>query len=153
MAEAGPVDIRRDSAETLHRKCPTRGSAAVPLHDGGHAPRTVFACAGPTLFGKVEWILLCLPGRHVQAGAVFGLVVHWRIYPVIYALPVLLFLSGQRQNSDGEPSGGAGVAAAQRRERAQSLLWRVLACVSWCACTQSPGHGLHSTAVPSLSDV
>ena len=85
---------------------------------------------------------VCLPGRHVQAGAVFGLVVHWRIYPIIYALPVLLFLPGlQRQNrADGESS-DTGSAAAQRNNVAEPLLWRVLNFISWCV-SEGPWHSV-----------
>ena len=38
-------------------------------------------------------------GRHLWAAAAFGLVVHWRIYPVIYALPILLFLPSRGESS------------------------------------------------------
>ena len=44
-----------------------------------------------------------------------GLVMHWRIYPVIYALPVLLFLPSRGGGPGGEPPlRKDGAAAAQR---------------------------------------
>lgn len=34
-------------------------------------------------------------GRYASAGAVFGLAVHWRVYPIIYALPIMRHLAMQ----------------------------------------------------------
>ena len=71
---------------------------------------------------------------------------HWRIYPIIYALPLLLFLPGQqRDRADSEPTAAGGVAA-QRRKPAKPLLRPVLTFISWCA----PGACEHGacTVVP-----
>ncbi|BBN20063.1 GPI mannosyltransferase 1 subunit M [Marchantia polymorpha subsp. ruderalis] len=43
----------------------------------------------------ILWLLLCImSGRVIQAAFWFGVVVHVRIYPIIYVLPVLLLLDG-----------------------------------------------------------
>ena len=38
-------------------------------------------------------------GNILWAAAAFGLVVHWRIYPVIYALPIWLYLPSRDESS------------------------------------------------------
>ena len=40
-------------------------------------------------------------GRLVQAAVAYGVLVHWRVYPVIYALPLLLVLRPQRAKQLG----------------------------------------------------
>jgi hypothetical protein len=67
-------------------------------------------------------------GKHAQAGATFGLVVHWRIYPVIYALPVLLFLPHGGSPYGREPPREDGAAAAQQRVGFMTASLRRL----WC---------------------
>ncbi|KAL7104305.1 hypothetical protein ACP275_08G235500 [Erythranthe tilingii] len=47
----------------------------------------------PIVCSMILWILLCLMKDHfVQAAFWYGLVVHLRIYPIIYALPIILLL-------------------------------------------------------------
>lgn len=47
----------------------------------------------PIICAIILWIILCLiNGRLVQAAFWYGLVVHTRIYPIIYALPIILVL-------------------------------------------------------------
>jgi phosphatidylinositol glycan class M len=42
----------------------------------------------------IIWVLMCLmAGQLVQAAFWYGVVVHFRIYPIIYALPIVLFLN------------------------------------------------------------
>lgn len=57
----------------------------------------------PIVCAMVLWIIICLMnGNILQASIWYGLVVHFRIYPIIYALPIILildprhFLSGQK---------------------------------------------------------
>ncbi|KAJ8567670.1 hypothetical protein K7X08_019878 [Anisodus acutangulus] len=48
----------------------------------------------PIICAIILWIIICLmKGRLVQAAFWYGLVVHMRIYPIIYALPVILVLN------------------------------------------------------------
>ncbi|KAI3875807.1 hypothetical protein MKX03_023730 [Papaver bracteatum] len=47
----------------------------------------------PMVCAIVLWIIYCLMnGSVLQAGIWYGLVVHFRVYPIIYALPILLVL-------------------------------------------------------------
>lgn len=47
----------------------------------------------PIICAMVLWIILCLmKGKLIQAAFWYGLVVHLRIYPIIYALPIVLAL-------------------------------------------------------------
>ncbi|VFQ88982.1 unnamed protein product [Cuscuta campestris] len=47
----------------------------------------------PTVCAIVLWIIICLmKGSLLQAAIWFGFVVHLRIYPIIYALPIILVL-------------------------------------------------------------
>ncbi|MCL7029483.1 hypothetical protein MKW94_007117 [Papaver nudicaule] len=47
----------------------------------------------PMVCAIVLWIIYCLMNESVRQAAVwYGLVVHFRVYPIIYALPILLVL-------------------------------------------------------------
>ncbi|KAI3755238.1 hypothetical protein L1987_55034 [Smallanthus sonchifolius] len=47
----------------------------------------------PIICAIILWIIICLMRGHLYQGAVwYGLVVHMRIYPIIYALPIVLVL-------------------------------------------------------------
>ncbi|CAN6685222.1 unnamed protein product [Malus baccata var. baccata] len=47
----------------------------------------------PIVCALVLWVFICLMnGRVLQAAFWYGLVVHFRIYPIIYALPILVIL-------------------------------------------------------------
>ncbi|KAF2309092.1 hypothetical protein GH714_000428 [Hevea brasiliensis] len=57
----------------------------------------------PIVCAMILWTIICLmDGNVVQAAVWYGLVVHFRIYPIIYALPIVLvldqcfFQSGQK---------------------------------------------------------
>ncbi|CAI9108706.1 OLC1v1008381C3 [Oldenlandia corymbosa var. corymbosa] len=59
----------------------------------------------PIICAMILWVIICLMnGRICQAAFWYGLVVHLRIYPIIYALPVILvidpcyFSSGKKPN-------------------------------------------------------
>ncbi|CAN0923423.1 GPI mannosyltransferase 1 [Linum grandiflorum] len=62
----------------------------------------------PIVCAMVLWILICLMnGKIVQAAIWYGLVVHFRIYPIIYALPIVLVLDPRFVNwksSNGKAS-------------------------------------------------
>lgn len=50
----------------------------------------------PVVCAMILWILICLMRGHVfEAAAWYGLVVHFRIYPIIYALPILIVLDSK----------------------------------------------------------
>ncbi|KAL5561265.1 hypothetical protein UlMin_031012 [Ulmus minor] len=50
----------------------------------------------PIVCAMVLWIFICLMnGRLLQAAFWYGLIVHFRIYPIIYALPILVILDPQ----------------------------------------------------------
>ncbi|XP_022952483.1 GPI mannosyltransferase 1-like [Cucurbita moschata] len=59
----------------------------------------------PLVCAMVLKILLCLMnGQLLQAAFWYGLVVHFRIYPIIYALPILLILNPNLFKSDQSPA-------------------------------------------------
>ncbi|KAF3434779.1 hypothetical protein FNV43_RR21865 [Rhamnella rubrinervis] len=59
----------------------------------------------PVVCAMVLWIFICIMnGRVLQAAIWYGLVVHLRIYPIIYALPILLILDPQVFQSGEGPA-------------------------------------------------
>ncbi|CAA6668567.1 unnamed protein product [Spirodela intermedia] len=59
----------------------------------------------PIVCAIVLWIIICLmKGNVLQAAFWYGLVVHFRIYPVIYSLPILLVLNENVLQCRGKPS-------------------------------------------------
>lgn len=47
----------------------------------------------PLVCAMILWILICLMRGHIVEAAIwYGLVVHFRIYPIIYVLPILIVL-------------------------------------------------------------
>ncbi|XP_057962900.1 GPI mannosyltransferase 1 [Malania oleifera] len=47
----------------------------------------------PVVCAMVLWIIICLlNGKVLQAAVWYGLLVHFRIYPIIYALPIVIIL-------------------------------------------------------------
>ncbi|KAJ3708364.1 hypothetical protein LUZ61_012069 [Rhynchospora tenuis] len=58
----------------------------------------------PIVCAVILWIIISLlNGKVLQAAFLYGLIVHFRIYPIIYALPFVLVLSKQQLNSNGKP--------------------------------------------------
>ena len=72
----------------------------------------------------LAFLFLIVSRRLVRASCVFGLVVHFRLYPVLYALPTLVFLderyvtggwtTGAWAGRDRQGSGSAGAAGFRR---------------------------------------
>ncbi|KAJ4832782.1 hypothetical protein Tsubulata_018796, partial [Turnera subulata] len=59
----------------------------------------------PIVCSMVLWIIICLMnGNVIQAAFWFGLVVHFRIYPIIYALPIILVLDPRSFKSGQKPA-------------------------------------------------
>ncbi|PKI55642.1 GPI mannosyltransferase 1-like [Punica granatum] len=58
----------------------------------------------PIVCATILWVIICLiNGNVVQAAVWYGLVVHFRIYPIIYALPIVLVLDPQFFGSGQKP--------------------------------------------------
>ncbi|KAI8025857.1 GPI mannosyltransferase 1 [Camellia lanceoleosa] len=59
----------------------------------------------PIVCAMVLWIIICLMnGNLLQAALWYGLVVHLRIYPIIYALPIILVLDPLHFRSHKKPA-------------------------------------------------
>ncbi|KAA8547560.1 hypothetical protein F0562_003989 [Nyssa sinensis] len=59
----------------------------------------------PIVCAMVLWIIICLMnGNLLQAAVWYGLVVHLRIYPIIYALPIVLVLDRFHFQSGQKPA-------------------------------------------------
>ncbi|XP_031483461.1 GPI mannosyltransferase 1 [Nymphaea colorata] len=58
----------------------------------------------PLVCAMVLWIIICLMhGNILQAAFWYGLVVHFRIYPIIYSLPILIILDSEYHQPGGKP--------------------------------------------------
>ncbi|XP_035541317.1 GPI mannosyltransferase 1 isoform X2 [Juglans regia] len=58
----------------------------------------------PIVCAVILWIIICLMnGNVLQAAFWYGLVVHFRIYPIIYALPIILILDSNFFHSGRKP--------------------------------------------------
>ncbi|KAL4325978.1 hypothetical protein GQ457_11G004890 [Hibiscus cannabinus] len=58
----------------------------------------------PIVCAMILWIIICLiNGNVIQAACWYGLIVHFRIYPIIYALPIILFLDPHIFQSNVKP--------------------------------------------------
>ncbi|TYJ25986.1 hypothetical protein E1A91_A07G087600v1 [Gossypium mustelinum] len=58
----------------------------------------------PIVCAIILWIIICLiNGNVVQAAFWYGLIVHFRIYPIIYALPIVIFLDPRFFRSGTKP--------------------------------------------------
>lgn len=79
----------------------------------------------PIVCAMVLWIFLCLMnGRLLQAAFWYGLIVHFRIYPIIYALPILLILDPQVFKSGCRPALQSWSRTEQKSSQ-RSLITRV----------------------------
>ncbi|KAG8062083.1 hypothetical protein GUJ93_ZPchr0003g18378 [Zizania palustris] len=58
----------------------------------------------PIVCAVILWILICLMnGRVLQAAFWYGLIVHFRIYPIIYAIPFVIILGKSYAGHAGRP--------------------------------------------------
>ncbi|KAF0909995.1 hypothetical protein E2562_001245 [Oryza meyeriana var. granulata] len=58
----------------------------------------------PIVCAVILWILICLMnGRVLQAAFWYGLIVHFRIYPIIYAIPFVIVLGKNYAGPTGRP--------------------------------------------------
>lgn len=58
----------------------------------------------PIVCAVILWIITCIMrGKVYQAAVWYGLIVHFRIYPIIYALPLVLVLDPQYLQSGQKP--------------------------------------------------
>ncbi|PIA55404.1 hypothetical protein AQUCO_00800278v1 [Aquilegia coerulea] len=58
----------------------------------------------PIVCAIVMWIIICImKGKVLQAAFWYGLVVHFRIYPIIYALPLVLVLNPRNIQAGSKP--------------------------------------------------
>ncbi|KAL8152898.1 hypothetical protein V2J09_010658 [Rumex salicifolius] len=58
----------------------------------------------PIVCAAILWIITCImKGRVYQAAFWYGLIVHFRVYPIIYALPILLVLDPGYVHSNSKP--------------------------------------------------
>ncbi|KAH7835812.1 hypothetical protein Vadar_030091 [Vaccinium darrowii] len=89
----------------------------------------------PIVCAMVLWIIICLMnGNLLQAAFWYGLVVHLRIYPIIYALPIILVLDPFHFQSHKKPAltewGSSNGSSAQNISRKKFTgayhLWVVL---------------------------
>ncbi|GAB4847597.1 hypothetical protein Ancab_026659 [Ancistrocladus abbreviatus] len=58
----------------------------------------------PIVCAVILWIIICImEGKVYQAAFWYGLIVHFRIYPIIYALPIILVLDPRYLQSGQKP--------------------------------------------------
>ncbi|KAL1292151.1 GPI mannosyltransferase 1 isoform X2 [Arachis ipaensis] len=58
----------------------------------------------PVVCAMILWIIICLmKGNLLQSAFWYGLIVHFRIYPIIYAIPIVLVLDPNFFPSDRKP--------------------------------------------------
>ncbi|MED6123697.1 hypothetical protein PIB30_051614 [Stylosanthes scabra] len=58
----------------------------------------------PVVCAMILWIIICLmKGNVLQSAFWYGLIVHFRIYPIIYAIPMVLILDPDFFPSDQKP--------------------------------------------------
>ncbi|KAJ7949388.1 GPI mannosyltransferase 1 [Quillaja saponaria] len=58
----------------------------------------------PIVCAMILWIIICLMNGNVLQSAIwFGLVVHFRIYPIIYSIPIILVLDSHIFQSGQKP--------------------------------------------------
>lgn len=50
------------------------------------------------------FLLFCLTGKVLQAAFWYGLIVHFRVYPIIYSLPFVLVISNANIGDSGRPA-------------------------------------------------
>ncbi|KAK1279281.1 GPI mannosyltransferase 1 [Acorus gramineus] len=75
----------------------------------------------PIVCAVVLWIIICLmKGKILQAAFWYGFVVHFRIYPIIYSLPILLVLSADNIQPDRKPVLMSWVQKQQKSSRSSS---------------------------------
>eukprot|EP01018_Ginkgo_biloba_P007914 Gb_35994 [translate_table: standard] len=81
----------------------------------------------PVVCAMILWILICLMrGRVVEAAVWYGLVVHLRIYPIIYVLPILIVLDSQYFESYQSPSLSSWNTKQSRQSSAEALFFMVV---------------------------
>jgi phosphatidylinositol glycan class M len=90
------------------RCCPLL-PAALPAPRSGSAQRNdTLSCQGATVAGRI-----------VAAAALYGLAVHWRLYPILFALPLVRHLALRHLAAGGSrrrgPSGASSDSSAWRR--------------------------------------
>lgn len=105
-----------------HARAPPREAcaraAAFLLHPFAIAASTRGNADALVVLAVVGALSLLLDGRTVAAGAVFGLAVHLKLYPIIYAVPMALWLAQPPRAPPGGrcvPPRPAGVCAAGSR--------------------------------------
>ncbi|ONK65742.1 uncharacterized protein A4U43_C06F460 [Asparagus officinalis] len=59
----------------------------------------------PLVCATILWIILCLMnGKAFQAAFWYGLIVHFRVYPIIYSLPLVLVINKANVGLSGKPA-------------------------------------------------
>ncbi|XP_073008451.1 GPI mannosyltransferase 1-like [Typha latifolia] len=90
----------------------------------------------PIVCAIILWIIICLMnGKVFQSAFWYGLVVHFRIFPIIYSLPFVLVLSKQKIYTAGKPAlmqWTSGQYVPSKRATSQvvkpSVCWTALCC-------------------------